>query len=652
MRPARARLTAAALACAYTTAAAPADERWLEVRSPHFRVLSDAPEKDARAVATGFEELRKLFQYLGDLRVDPPVPIVVVATRNEDGLRALLPSRWERRGGMRIAGVFLPGLEKHYIALRLDVDAEFRDDVVYHEYVHSVVRLNFAAVPVWLNEGLAEFYAGTTVYDGAVLFGRVSDTRLEVLRERRPLPLEDLFAIDRTSREYNERSRASILYAQSALLTHFLMLGDEGARRKLLVEYLRLLGQGTAEPQARAQAFGDLKALEKDFFRYLRQKRFVFLSSPLARSDAPAAVRPLSEAEVLALRGEFHGRFGRAEDARPLLVRARDLDRKLAAAPYALGLLESWRNRFAEARLHFADAVRLSPDDFAAHYMWARNMPADAPDLPATEAALRRALELNPSFAPSHSVLAVVLRRQGHLDPALASIETACKLDPERMAYRVLRTDILREMNRPDTAEKTERELAQVIASDPTQAAALAEHYRLEGRPGEMERLLRRAADMDPRSVTVARMLASHLQRDGRADEAEAVYRRTLAVRPDDASLLNALAYLNADRNVKVAEALELIDRALKTYPTNSSFLDTKGWALFRRGRLDEAERFLRKSLKQRDDPDVLEHLGDVLAAQGHKATAQEMWKRALDHPESTDARKEELRRKLAAPVG
>jgi len=68
---------------------------------------------------------------------------------------------------------------------------------------------------------------------------------------------------------------------------------------------------------------------------------------------------------------------------------------------------------------------------------------------------------------------------------------------------------------------------------------------------------------------------------------------------------------------------------------------------LFRLGRLDEAERILRESLRQREDADVLEHLGDVLAARGQKAAAQETWRRALDHPDVAEERVAELRRKL-----
>jgi tetratricopeptide (TPR) repeat protein len=378
------------LACALSMGDARAEGRWVEVKSPHFRVLTDAGEKEGRNVATGFEQLRKLFAAMDDMRVDPPAPIVIVATRDEAGLKELLPSFWERRGGMRPGGVFLAGTEKHHIALRLDVDPEFRDDIVYHEYVHLIVRLNFKQLPVWLNEGLAEFYAGTRVRDGSVLFGIVNDGRLAVLREGVPLPLADLFAIDDGSREYNEESRASILYAESALLTHYFMVGDRGAHRNKLTDYMRLLSQGVPDPQAQAQAFGDLKALQKAFFSYVHRYRFAALKAPLDLSGSTATARTMSEAEVLAVRGEFLARYWRAEEARPVLTKARQADPGLAAAAQALGVLESEAGRPVEARRQLADAIKLAPDDFASHFLRGARSSSTRPSLPRTRSSRPR----------------------------------------------------------------------------------------------------------------------------------------------------------------------------------------------------------------------------------------------------------------------
>ena len=79
---------------------------WLEVRSPHFVVVSNADERDARRVALEFEQIRTIYQSaLPTASADPRRPVVIVVVKDEDGLRALLPQYWEQRGP-RPVGVF------------------------------------------------------------------------------------------------------------------------------------------------------------------------------------------------------------------------------------------------------------------------------------------------------------------------------------------------------------------------------------------------------------------------------------------------------------------------------------------------------------------------------------------------------------------
>src|SRR5437879_9154259 len=79
-------------------AAAPPDktETWIEVRSPHFIVASNSNEKQARRAADQFEQIRAVFhKEFPKLRVDPGQPIFILAAKNENTLKALLPGFWE-----------------------------------------------------------------------------------------------------------------------------------------------------------------------------------------------------------------------------------------------------------------------------------------------------------------------------------------------------------------------------------------------------------------------------------------------------------------------------------------------------------------------------------------------------------------------------
>lgn len=106
--------------------------------------------------------------------------------------------------------------------------------------------------------------------------------------------------------------------------------------------------------------------------------------------------------------------------------------------------------------------------------------------------------------------------------------------------------------------------------------------------------------------------------------------RRILEENPDHVQALNALGYTLADRTDRLKEAHSLIKQALELRPNDFYILDSMGWVLYRMGRLDQAEEYLRKALELRNDPEVAAHLGEVLWVKGDRQAAQEIWETAL----------------------
>src|ERR1700689_2170039 len=140
---------------------APADkpDTWVEIATPHFTVLCNDGEKTARRIGQHFEQIRILYSKAlsRNLRLDPGIPIVIIAARNEKSLSQIIPAYWAQKGHTHPSGLFLPSPEKNYIALRTDVEGEFPYLTVYHEYVHLILNLNFQHIPQWINEGYATF---------------------------------------------------------------------------------------------------------------------------------------------------------------------------------------------------------------------------------------------------------------------------------------------------------------------------------------------------------------------------------------------------------------------------------------------------------------------------------------------------------------
>jgi hypothetical protein len=262
-------------------------ETWTEVRSPNFLVLTDSSEKQGRNVALQFELIRAVFRQFFNIPGAAKDPVVtIIAIKDEDGLKRLMPGFWASKGLLSSesslpAGLYLAGPEKDHIALRLDeiTDQEAREALgrraddpfenVHHGYVHFLAGRLLSQLPLWLVEGSAEFFGSTEVKGRKISVGAPSRTNLEVLQGTKLLPLGTLFAVDASSPYYHEENRNSIFYAQSWLLTHYLITRDwrEGTHR--VTDFLALLGQSVEPEEAARRTIGDPLRLQKELKRYL-----------------------------------------------------------------------------------------------------------------------------------------------------------------------------------------------------------------------------------------------------------------------------------------------------------------------------------------------------------------------------------------------
>ena len=126
-------------------------------------------------------------------------------------------------------------------------------------------------------------------------------------------------------------------------------------------------------------------------------------------------------------------------------------------------------------------------------------------------------------------------------------------------------------------------------------------------------------------------VLASAQQVSGDFSSAEATLRALLKQTSRNPMALNNLGYFLVERNVKLAEALDLIQQAVKIDPTNPSYLDSLGWAYFKLGKLVEAEQNLRNASRLSVSATIFEHLGDVYQKQNKAELAKSAWRKALN---------------------
>jgi tetratricopeptide (TPR) repeat protein len=142
-------------------------------------------------------------------------------------------------------------------------------------------------------------------------------------------------------------------------------------------------------------------------------------------------------------------------------------------------------------------------------------------------------------------------------------------------------------------------------------------------------------------------MMAEKLNR---MDDMERLLRRVIEIKPDHHHAYNALGYSLADRNMRLAEAKALIQKALSLSPGEPFITDSLGWVEFRLGNRDEALRLLRGAYKSRPDPEIAAHLGEVLWSLGQKEEARRIWREGQQRDNANDVLRETLGRLRVEP--
>lgn len=218
---------------------------------------------------------------------------------------------------------------------------------------------------------------------------------------------------------------------------------------------------------------------------------------------------------------------------------------------------------------------------------------------------------------------------------------------PEQLlTARIREAFLLAKVNRLDDALKTLREAPAETADDHTQIT-LSEGQILRDahRYQESYDLLSAALEGAPDDPNLLYETAMSAERLDHLDVMETHLRHLVQLRPDYAHAYNALGYTFADRNIRLNEAYELIDKALQLAPDDGFILDSMGWVEYRLGNLSAARDYLRRAYRLKPEADVAAHLGEVLWRQGDHEGARNVWREANRRESDNETLKETLQR-------
>lgn len=268
----------------------------------------------------------------------------------------------------------------------------------------------------------------------------------------------------------------------------------------------------------------------------------------------------------------------------------------------------------------------------------------------------RLAYSLRPDHIDALLLSAELLEELGQFDLAIDAYKKVPRTDTASHAAELGRAAALRSSGKPDAAIEVLAQLARRFPDMAIVHSTLGDALRNQDEFVDAVASYDRALELVPEGsrgrwfIHYARAIAH--ERLDNWEQAEADFRAALDLNPDHPQVLNYLGYSMVEKQINLAEALDMIERAVAARPDSGFIVDSLGWVLYRLGRYDEAVAHMERAVElMAVDPVVNDHLGDVYWAVGRKREAEFQWSRALSFVDPTEvdgeADPDRMRRKL-----
>ncbi len=348
----------------------PESKKWLRLDARHFTIFSSVDRSATEDIATELETLREVIgQMVKGRGISSPLPTFVYVFAGE---RLYRPYDEMRATG----GFFSARWHGNYVAIKADrFDDRDPLEIVRHEYLHYFASNNIPAAPVWLDEGLAEFYSTLKRRERKVEIGLPIPGDLEWLSRRSPIPLEQLFAVTHSSPEYTEPDRRPGVYATAWLLIHYLFSDESHSAQ--VAAFFAALDAGQAPDAAIASAFGsslvDLDAQLRMYAQKMMRSSTIWkIEFETLKVDTTFLSSPVPYPEILGRLGLLLATPGRTADALAHCDAALKLAPESPSALLCEGLARLLDDHRDEAMPFLRRAVDADPDDATTNFIAAK----------------------------------------------------------------------------------------------------------------------------------------------------------------------------------------------------------------------------------------------------------------------------------------
>jgi Flp pilus assembly protein TadD len=442
------------------------EPEWIEVRSEHFAVITDAGEKNGRHVADLFEQMRAAFGILFvRTKINQPIPLQIIAFRNSKEVRQYGPLF--KGKPVELSGFFLQGEDKNFIVVDMSQEANWQ--TVFHEYAHLLLSGNFPQTAPWFDEGFAEYLSTMKVTNGTVEIGNVLPGA-ELLNEASKFQLLDLFQVQHHSETYNQKGqRRDMFYVESWLVVHYLF---DTNRLSQAAKYFILTNQQKVPiPEAVQAAFGmSLAEMEKTIWtNWHNGKLYAKRYREKIPTNFTSTVRPIDSLEARAQLADLD--VHSMDYGARAIQEFEDILRQnpnQVAAQRGLGYAYLRNRDFPKAQPHFQAAAKAGSTDPRVYFYSAVLLQQMQPGAMGSDEFvkdLRKAIDLDPQYADAYHLLGLALMQKREFPEAEQNLRRAVELSPRNDMYRFNLAAVL--MDEQKTAESTQMLQALVNGSNP-----------------------------------------------------------------------------------------------------------------------------------------------------------------------------------------
>jgi tetratricopeptide (TPR) repeat protein len=339
--------------------------------------------------------------------------------------------------------------------------------------------------------------------------------------------------------------------------------------------------------------------------------------------------------------GELNLFKGRYDDAlrayNDLLQRNPNDPRALVAICEIYVKKKEWSNFETTVSTLFSDTRLSKEDKMNVGYIYLERAEKDSVMLKPAEIVVARFRKEYPTDWQPYWFLGIIHLRQQHFGDAITALNQVVKMKPDMApAWENLSLAYLQKKSYPDAIQTLKTALQKLPSATFRMRALLGLTMAEAGNDLDAVRALEESLqyiDTDTAmAVQVYSTLGISYDRMGKTAECERSYDAALRYDPDNALVLNNLAYSLAERDKDLPRSLEMAKVAVEKEPGNGAYLDTIGWVYYKLGNYEEAKKWILKAVDAgRESPAVLEHAGDVFHKLGDKSNALKYWQKALD---------------------